>query len=202
MFVPNVPRSMLDEVEVRWRALCKAKPNLFDGRVSHVLGVHRNGHGGAMFHTMDCAYRYHAVQDERFDVGMRGLGVKGIVMRDGEVLLGKRDRNAAMYAGSWEFVPAGVVEPGRDPGEVIRQELAEETGLSFSSPPRAVSILYDPHARTWEVIYLLEAIRDSVSPARGEHEGLKWSQISSLLCTDGLSPIAKQMVAILSRMGQ
>ncbi|MEE2718881.1 MAG: hypothetical protein VX727_03775, partial [Planctomycetota bacterium] len=80
---PFVPDG-IDPVEVdeRWQRMQQANPALFDGRVLHVLGVHRNGYGGVTIHLVECAYRYVAVQGAGFDCGVRSLGVKGLVRFD------------------------------------------------------------------------------------------------------------------------
>jgi 8-oxo-dGTP diphosphatase len=54
------------------------------------------------------------------------VGVSAIVVRDGLVVVGRR--KGSHGAGSWAF-PGGKVEPGEDPRDVVRRELAEETGL-------------------------------------------------------------------------
>ena len=59
---------------------------------------------------------------------MRGplLGASAIVIRGGKVLLGRR--RGAHGAGTFAF-PGGKVDPGEDPADTVRRELAEETGL-------------------------------------------------------------------------
>ncbi len=101
--VPDVPPDMLAEVEWRWEALCRANPRYFDGRLYHVFGVHRNGHGGAVIHVADCAYRYHAVQNEDLDLGVRPLGTKGLIQCADRFLLGKRAMTVGSYQSAWEF---------------------------------------------------------------------------------------------------
>ncbi len=73
LFVPE--GNVLDEVDRRWDALCDSKPAYFDGRAYNVLRVNRNGCGGAIVHVIECAYRFYAVQDDEFDLQVRGLGV-------------------------------------------------------------------------------------------------------------------------------
>ena len=190
---PLVPSGeRLDEIERRWVALCAANPAYFDGRLYHVVGVHRNGSGGATVHVVDCAYRFHAVQDESFDLGVRPLGVKGITTRDDRVLLGRRSAHVAHYAGCWEFAPGGVVEPGRSPEEVVQTELYEETGLGGSSPPTAVAILFDPVLRTWEIVFRLDVAPHADEPPTTEYSELRWCRHDEL--PEPLSPVARQMV--------
>lgn len=200
LFVPKTSPSedsgeMFAEVDRRWGALCTANPSLHDGRICHVLGVHRNGHGGASIHIMDCAYRFHAVQDESFDLGVRHLGVKGITTDGGRVLMGRRSPQVRLYPGMWEFAPGGMVEPGTDPAETLRQELAEETGLSAVGEPTPIAIVYDPVVRCWEIIYRLCVTDPQPNPATDEYAELRWCKPADW--PQPLSPPSGQIAALL-----
>jgi 8-oxo-dGTP pyrophosphatase MutT (NUDIX family) len=197
VFVPEVDRNVFDEVERRWRAICEASPAAFDGRVCHVLGIHRNGHGGATIHASDCAYRFHAVQDDGFDLGIRPLGVKGLVVSGEHVLVGRRSRNVAWYAGLREFAPGGVVEPGVEPAVALERELLEETGLSPASPPTAITIVYDAVTRTWEIIYQIQPSSRRLTPMP-EYESIEWMRIDALSGVDDFTPISRSMIPMCS----
>jgi 8-oxo-dGTP pyrophosphatase MutT (NUDIX family) len=200
---PFVPRAshglasvgfdVLEEVDRRWERMCDKNPSLHDGRLCHVLGVHRNGHGGASIHIMDCAYRFHAVQDETFDLGVRHLGVKAITTLDGRVLLGRRSDRVRAYPGLWEFAPGGVVEPGVEPAEVLRRELAEETGLKPAAEPTPIAIIFDPIVRAWEIIYCLGVTNDEPVPRTDEYSDLRWCVSEDL--PEPLSPPSRQIAA-------
>ena len=82
VFVPE--SGQLDEVDRRWRRMCAANSSYFDGRLWHVIGVHRNGCGGAVVHVMDCAYRFYAVQDARF--GKEAPAISTFAAPDGAVV--------------------------------------------------------------------------------------------------------------------
>ncbi len=149
------------EVDSRWRALCAENPRYFDGSLLHVLGVHRNGHGGVSIHVQESSYRFYAVQKTGLDCGIRPLGVKGIsFVRDetgaSRVLFGRRSQSVAFYPGQWEFVPGGALEPGAQPAAQVTAELREETTLSPRQPPIARALLFDPHAFTWEIVHAIE----------------------------------------------
>ena len=58
------------------------------------------------------------------------LSVGAVVVHDGELLLVRRGRGAAV--GAWS-VPGGRVERGEPMAEAVRRELREETGLVASS---------------------------------------------------------------------
>lgn len=195
---PFVPAGAdLDVVERRWNDLCVSNPAYFDGRIWHVLGVHRNGHGGAAIHVVDCAYRFHAVQRGGRDLGVRPLGVKGIVRRssDGSVLVARRSRHVAAYEGMWEFAPAGVVEGGGDPARTIVAELGEEVGLAAASEPVALAILFDGVINTWEIVYRIAVARDDVTIEPREYDGFEWRDTSDLPAD--LTPIARAMTSLL-----
>jgi len=186
-FVPNgLPPS---EVDRRWRELCDANPRLHDGRSLHVLGVHRDGHGGATIHVVETSYRYYAINvaDPTIDTLVRPLGVKGITTRAGatagssEILVGRRASWVASDAGRWELAPGGAVErddAGRcAPDAIVRAELREETGLEIpAAATTAIAIAFDPSARSWEIVYRmrLDAERSGDLSGNGEYDDLRW----------------------------
>lgn len=204
-FVPNVQTQVLEQAEQRWRTLCARNPAYFDGRIWHVLGVHRNGHGGASIHVMECAYRFHAVQKGWRDLGVRSLGVKGLLMHEGRVLMGQRSGSVSAYQGMWEFAPSGVVDGGKQPREAIVDELREEVGLTVGAEPVAVAILYDESLDCWEIVYRLQAADagEDVTFEPREYDAVRWVQPAAL--TGGregarvgpLTPMAEKMVALL-----
>lgn len=195
MFVPRGERGLMDKIDRRWTELCRANPAYFDGRLYHVIGVHRNGHGGASLHVIECAYRFFAVQDREFDLGVRALGVKGMTWRSGQVLLGLRAPTVAFYRNMWEFAPGGSLSPGDEPAALIQQELAEETGLAAISQPTAVAVIFDPVVRCWEIVYRLSADESPLQPGRAEYLDLQWRSPDNL--PSNLSPIARQISEIL-----
>jgi 8-oxo-dGTP pyrophosphatase MutT (NUDIX family) len=195
VFVPEIAPDVHRAVEERWAALCAANAAYFDGRVWHVLGVHRNGCGGATLHVVDCAYRYHAVQDDRFDVGCRPLGAKGITVHGGRVLMGRRAAAVGSYRGLWEFAPGGAVEPGRDPAAVVSSELAEETSLRARREPTALAVLFDGHLRCWELVYRIEPDGDAAVARPEEYDELRWCAPGDL--PRPLAPVARRMAGLV-----
>lgn len=198
--MPVPPHSLLDEIERRWNALRQSNPAYFDGRLCHVLGVHRNGHGGAVLHVIDCAYRFFAVQaaappQDEFDLGVRPLGVKGVVERDGRFLMGKRSPHVGNYQGMWEFAPSGSVDFGKAPHEIIAHELIEETGIPAVREPTAIAVLFDPVLKCWEIVYRL-AVSDEAEPhVTDEYPEIDWFESAALPAN--LSPIARQIAELL-----
>ncbi|MFC7343219.1 nucleotide triphosphate diphosphatase NUDT15 [Saccharopolyspora griseoalba] len=57
------------------------------------------------------------------------VGTSAVVVRDGDVLLGRR--KGAHGAGDWSF-PGGKIDPGEAPEDAAVRELLEETGLRAS----------------------------------------------------------------------
>jgi 8-oxo-dGTP pyrophosphatase MutT (NUDIX family) len=195
VFVPQGGPGILDEVDHRWNALCAANPTYFDGRLCHVLGVHRNGHGGAVLHVIDCAYRFLAVQNDQFDLGVRALGVKGVTVLDDHCLMGKRANFLAAYKDLWEFAPAGGVEPGKQPLQTIQDELCEETGLTARQEPTSIAVLFDPVLKCWELVFRIVPIDDRIAPHTREYSQLEWRRASDL--PSPLSPIARQIAELI-----
>ncbi len=181
----------LEKVDAKWKMLCAQNPACYDGRILHVLGVHRNGHGGANMHVISCAYRFFAVQNEGIDLGVRPLGVKAITTNGAKYLWGKRSMRVHHYKGLWEFAPAGTVEPDKDPDEVIVNELHEETGLPLQSQPVQVGILQDSQTKTWELIYRMQ-VGETAILRNNEYQSVEWISGDSL--PTGRSPIADAML--------
>lgn len=190
-FVPEHPR--VAEVDERWAAFRERVPAAFDGRVMHVIGAHRNGHGGVVMHLVETAYRYYAVQEPGFDLGVRPLGAKGVTWRDGRVLLGRRAGWVAGYPGAWEFAPGGVVEPGESPARTVARELREETGIEVAREPIAAALLLDARLRCWELIHRVAA-GEVAGPASDEYDELRWCEPGAL--PGPLSPIAADIAAM------
>jgi hypothetical protein len=202
VYVPAAPKGfdsgetrLLDEIERRWESLRAANPAYFDGRLCHVIGVHRNGHGGAVLHVIDCAYRFFAVQRKDFDLGVRPLGVKGVIERDGKFLMGRRSARVAMYANMWEFAPSGSVDFGRAPHEVIDHELHEETGLLCEGEPMSIAILLDPVLQCWEIVYRLNIAANAQPHVTNEYPAIEWFSREGF--PPHMSPIALQIVDLL-----
>lgn len=67
------------------------------------------------------------------------VGVGVIVVKDGQVLLGRR--RGSHGQGTWAF-PGGSLEFGETPEECARREVGEETGLEIG-PPRRIGYTND-----------------------------------------------------------
>jgi len=184
----------VDSVRQQWKEAYVLHKSWHDGRVLHVLAARRNGCGGANVHVVECAYRFFALQSDTRDFGVRPLGVKGITTFEGATLWGKRGESVRHYAGLWELAPAGCVEPMQKPNDSILSELQEETGLTLSSPPIQIAMVFDEVALTWELIFSLHVDSNEVH-ANNEYTDLLW-------CSRGdepedRSPIAEEMMGLL-----
>jgi 8-oxo-dGTP pyrophosphatase MutT (NUDIX family) len=189
LFVPE--GIALDEVDGRWEQHCLQNPACFDGTLLHVLGAHRNGCGGAIVHVMRCSYRFFGVQTDSYDVGIRPLGVKGITHFKSNVLWGKRSNAVRHYAGQWEYAPAGSVEPGTSPEATIESELLEETGLTLVSRPIAIAMLFDEVAKTWELIYRLQASSSTIA-CNSEYLACRWLEQNAI--PEAVTPVSRLMM--------
>ncbi len=174
--------------------MCASNPACFDGELLHVLGAQRNGCGGANVHLIPCSYRFFAVQNDAFDLGVRSLGAKGITSFHGQYLWGKRSGSVLHYQNMWELAPAGCVEPAVKPAVVIEKELQEETGLRLARPPKEIALVQDPIARTWELIYELQVTNNALG---GNHEYTELTWRESGDAPIDRSPITDELLRLL-----
>jgi 8-oxo-dGTP pyrophosphatase MutT (NUDIX family) len=192
VFVPAVPR---DDVDSAWAGIVAGNSRFTDGECLHVVGVHRDGHGGATIHAVRSSYRMGAVRRRGVETGFRGLGTKAIAHVAGQVLLGRRSAHVNAYPGLWEFAPGGGVEIGEAPEVGIVRELMEECGVAAAGPARAVALLFDPCVSAWEIVHdLVMAAPPDAAPG-WEYSELAMRDPRAL--PEGLSPCAAQMCAVL-----
>ena len=87
----------------------------------------------------------------------------GVLIEGGRVLLTQR-RSGTHLAGAWEF-PGGKVEPGEDPREALRRELAEELGIDARAG-EILDVTFHRYEEAGKAVLLLffEATRDAGSP--------------------------------------
>lgn len=145
--------SLADEIERRWNSLRAKNPNYFDGRLYHVLGVHRNGHGGATLHVMECAYRYHAVQTPDFDLGQRALGVKGVTMLNPSPSPAKGEGRGEGVPPPSQGMGKGVAEPHILPAFRSTDPLATSPAPSSPTSPIYLLGLRSPHVAAYQNLW-------------------------------------------------
>ena len=196
-FVPEaMPRATLDAVNAAWEALCVRVPRAHDGPMLHVLGTSRNGHGGVTIHCIQTSYRFHAVGRAGIDTGVRPIGVKAVCFTpNGQILMARRGEETLNYPGMWEFAPAGTLEPGVAPADMILRELREETGWTATAPPVARALAFDPVAHSWEVIYVIDVLPPAIPVETWECAELRAVNLGEW--PQPLTSIAVQMLPIV-----
>jgi 8-oxo-dGTP diphosphatase len=87
----------------------------------------------------------------------------GVLIEGGRVLLTQR-RSGTHLAGAWEF-PGGKVDPGEDPREALRRELAEELGIDARAG-EILDVTFHRYEEASKAVLLrfFEATRAAASP--------------------------------------
>jgi 8-oxo-dGTP pyrophosphatase MutT (NUDIX family) len=109
--------------------------------------------------------------------------------------MARRGQETLNYAGMWEFAPAGTLEPGVSPAEMILRELHEETGWTASAPPVALALAFDPVVRSWEVLYVIDVLPPAVPLETWECSELR--TVNPGEWPEPLAPVAVQMLPIV-----
>ncbi|MBL8759091.1 MAG: hypothetical protein JNK35_11740 [Phycisphaerae bacterium] len=165
----------LDEGDhAHWAGLCASNPRYHDGDILSVARIAADGGG------IECVpdrFKRLAVQRDDRDLGVRLLGVKGMIVgRDqggGEhVLIARRGPQTRVYHDQWEIAPAGGIDGVVDRSALARaaaggrvdlgtrvvidalaEEGREELGLEIDPAwCRPVCIVRDEVARSVDVI--------------------------------------------------
>jgi 8-oxo-dGTP diphosphatase len=91
------------------------------------------------------------------------VGVAAIVLRDGKVLLGKRN---ASYQGLW-CIPCGYVEWNEDVEAACKREFEEETGLvvDLIRVYAVHSNFHNPNQHTVGIWYIAQVLGGQMAPA-------------------------------------
>ncbi|MFN0012032.1 MAG: hypothetical protein ACKVS8_10355 [Phycisphaerales bacterium] len=165
---PPVARGQGDEIERRWSAARAANPRLRDGDVLSVMAIDA---AAGIISAARSSYKRLVAQDETLDLGVRMLGVKGLIVGrdaagDEHVLIARRGMETRVYGGMWEIAPAGGVQVpprgvealGTDAlRQTLAEEAAEELGVTLdASGARPVAVVEDAVARSVDVIVRLE----------------------------------------------
>ena len=159
------------EITARWAALCASNPRLRDGTILAVkeLDLDRTD-GAARITVVPAPFRHLAVQTEKFELGIRLLGVKGLIIGHDHagaehVWIARRSPQTRIYHHMWEIAPAGGVEllaEGTTPDaaavfrRVVVDEAKEELGIDLpaeaADAAHPVAIVHDEIARSIDVI--------------------------------------------------
>ena len=109
-----------------------------------------------------------------------GLGVGGLIIRDGRVLMLLRSERCRNSRHMWT-IPGGMVEPMESLEDSVHRELLEETGLELSTV-KFIALsdrIFD--GQHWvSVLYLCEAVGNPVNSEPDMHEKLAWQDIYGL----------------------
>jgi 8-oxo-dGTP diphosphatase len=104
-----------------------------------------------------------------------------VLVEGGKVLLAQR-KEGTHLAGKWEF-PGGKVEPGEDPRDALRRELAEEIGID-AAVGEIVEVTFHRYDDAEKAVLLLffEASRrpGSPEPRPLDVAALKWADLRDL----------------------
>lgn len=177
--VPRGDRADIDEGlgdadHAHWAALCAENPRYHDG---DILSVARIAADGGVIECVPDRFKRLAVQRDGHDLGVRLLGVKGMIVgrdvRGGEhVLIARRGPQTRVYHDQWEIAPAGGIDGVVDRSALARaaagacvdlgervvlhalaEEGREELGLEIDPAwCRPVCIVRDEVARSVDVI--------------------------------------------------
>lgn len=123
------------------------------------------------------------------------VSVKGVVVRDGRVILLRNERD------EWEL-PGGKLEVGEDPEACVAREIEEELGLMVTPSAILDSWVYEIAAEVRVLIVTYGCVERAALPARlsVEHKELGWHALDVV---DGLRMPAgyKRSIARWAELG-
>ena len=108
----------------------------------------------------------------------------GVLIEGGRVLLTQR-RSGTHLAGAWEF-PGGKVDPGEDPREALRRELAEELGCDASVGPLLLRHAHRYPEHEVDLSFYACQLPPGAEPAAIGVAELAWARIGTLATYDFL----------------
>jgi 8-oxo-dGTP pyrophosphatase MutT (NUDIX family) len=176
------PPELRDRVDELWERERLARPELVDGTMISVSDIE-----GDRVLTRACSYRLFLARERdaalRVTLGVRALGVSGILLVGGNgsapaVVLGRRAAGMTEYAGAWELVPSGGVEPRRadangivDVTGALLDELEEEAGVPSEAVVETVplGLVHDLGQDGYDVCFALR-LRDAPPALLSEYE--------------------------------
>ncbi|OQD59459.1 putative ADP-ribose pyrophosphatase [Methanobrevibacter arboriphilus JCM 13429 = DSM 1125] len=110
-----------------------------------------------------------------------GLVMRGLLKKDGKILLLKRHPNSKTNPSRWEL-PGGKVEPGEDFDKALIREFNEETNLSIELNDLIGAVQEDfPHKKTIAVVMNVD-ITSEIPEVKisNEHVDFKWADIEEI----------------------
>ncbi|WP_225369390.1 NUDIX hydrolase [Methanobrevibacter arboriphilus] len=107
--------------------------------------------------------------------------MRGLLKKDGKILLLKRHPNSKTNPSRWEL-PGGKVEPGEDFDKALIREFNEETNLSIELNDLIGAVQEDfPHKKTIAVVMNVD-ITSEIPEVKisNEHVDFKWADIEEI----------------------
>ncbi|MFJ8260622.1 NUDIX domain-containing protein [Rummeliibacillus sp. NPDC094406] len=103
------------------------------------------------------------------------VALKGLIFKNGQLLIVKRSQNNEIGAGTWETV-GGKMEFGEDFEMALKREFLEEVGLEIKVKPLLYATTFFT-AKTRQLVlltYLCENISNTITLS-SEHEQFMWA---------------------------
>jgi 8-oxo-dGTP diphosphatase len=102
----------------------------------------------------------------------------GLILRDGEVLIGQRRADQPM-ALLWEF-PGGKIEPGESAPQALARELQEELGIEATVGPKVVRIRHNyRHGGAVDLQFF--AVREFLGEIQNHiYQQVRWVKLADL----------------------
>lgn len=120
--------------------------------------------------------------------------VGGILIRDGEVLLGRRAAHKS-YPGAWDMI-GGHVEPGETSWQALCRELMEEVGIDAIEGDPLDTITLGGSVLD---IYRISSWHGDPVACNDEHTEIQWFPLDAAACLpDLLTPDYSKLLATLS----
>ena len=110
-----------------------------------------------------------------------GLVMRGLLKKDGKILLLKRHPKSKTNPSRWEL-PGGKVEPGEDFDKALIREFNEETNLSIELNDLIGAVQEDfPHKKTIAVVMNVNITSEIPEvEISNEHVDFKWADIEEI----------------------
>lgn len=131
------------------------------------------------------------------------VAVKGLILKDGKILIVKRSSEDEVGGNTWEFV-GGKIEFGEDLEAALAREIAEEVGLTVTVEKilYATTFKTDPTRQVVLITYLCRSSDEKIILSN-EHSEYLWAtkdQLKSLLTTEMIEDINRNDIFSLKEL--
>lgn len=209
--LPIASRETQTRVESIWQYELAQRPKLFNDPLKGYLSHVRTSSGKLVIESTTSSYKHFLAQLRDPDLELvQPLAVSGIAIdNNGQVLIGKRDRNVTEYPDTFEFVPSGGISSDPPAGQPFQQqlviELEEESGIPLSAVEEIVplGLTYDPLHRVYDIVVLVRLsievdVQSLESTEYSEFRLLDISELESFLTANEVVPTSRVIHSILS----